>query len=189
MSYPYNLRLPLHFQLLLTAAGALLTQESSDFCLCMNLYVHTHIYTHTRIHSPPVQRHTTATFLTNHLFRSKYLKKFFAKIQKLQKKRAKKRNALELCLLKRWFKWQHTPQGLLLLPYLWGGSETQFCVASMLKYPHILKPQWHPCLSSVIRPTVPFQETHGERRCFSLPWLFITQFSGTPELKGPLLWN
>lgn len=81
-------------------------QESSDFCLSVNLLC---TYTHTRILSPPVQWHTTATFLTNHLFKSKYLKQFFAQIQKLQKKCAKKRKCLELCLLKGCFKTQHPP--------------------------------------------------------------------------------
>lgn len=133
---------------------------------------------HTHILSPLVQWHTTATFLTNHLFKSKYLKQFFAQIQKLQKKCAKKRKHLQLCLLKGCFK-THTPHPpRLAAPYLWGVLAAQFHVASMLKYTHILKAQSHPCLSSV---TWSILEKNMVKDCFDLPWVFITQFSSKPE--------
>lgn len=40
------------------------TQESSDFCLCVNLYEHAHTHIHPFCSCP-----VTATFLTNHLFK------------------------------------------------------------------------------------------------------------------------
>lgn len=67
-----------------------LTQESSDFCLCVNLCINTH----TQRSSPLLSSDTTATFLTNHLFKSKYLNNFSHK-----SRCAKKRKHLELCLL------------------------------------------------------------------------------------------
>lgn len=111
MSYPYKLQLPLQFQVLLATTGAL--NSRIQWFLSFREPV-MYIYTHT---SFPLLSSDTLQ-----LHKSKYLKQFFVQIQKLQKKCAKKRKCLELCLLKGCFKTQHPPphtQELLLLPYLW----------------------------------------------------------------------
>lgn len=172
------LLLPLHFQVLFATAAVLDSGTQWFFFL---FFVLTSMYTHPFPFCPVIHY----SYIFNELpVEVKISLKFIAQMQKLQKKCWKKRKCSEL--LKGW-KTQHTHththQGLLLPLYLWGESEMQFHVASMLKYSHILKAQQHPCFPSVNGSILvnPWWNT-----LFKLH-MSVIQLHSNSELEEPLL--